>query len=128
MSAIRDHLGIHADALALRGSRTKLLTSNIANAGTPHFKARDFDFTAELARVRSGQETAGTTHPRHLPVSNSGARDPGYRLPVNPSLDGNTVELNVEQVEFAENTLRYVTSLQLLNSKISGLQRAIKGQ
>ena len=128
MSAIRDHLGIHADALAVRETRTKLLASNIANAGTPHFKARDFDFTAALERARSDGGRAGTTHPRHIALGASGAADPGYRVPVNPALDGNTVELNVEQMEFAENTLGYMTSLQLLNGKISGLKRAIKGQ
>jgi flagellar basal-body rod protein FlgB len=69
-----------------------------------------------------------TTHDRHIPTSAAAGTGLGYRQPLNPSMDGNTVELAVEQTEFSENSLRYQTSLQLLNRKISGLTRAIKGE
>lgn len=125
---IRDHLGLHADALMLREKRNNLLTSNIANAATPNFKARDLDFAAEMARA-TGVGSLTTSQSRHFAVGGpAGSGQALYRDPVTPSLDGNTVEMAVEQMEFAENTLRYQTSLALLNRRISGLMTAIKGE
>ena len=103
MNGIRDHFGLHDDALALRSKRNNILASNIANAATPHFKARDIDFEAALAKAMpSGPIT--TTSSNHI---TSGGNSIGgsleYRTPINPSLDGNTVELSVEQMEFSEN-------------------------
>lgn len=122
----RDVIGLHAEALALREQRNGLLASNIANAATPHFKARDIDFDAALASAMGGGGLR-MTEARHLPPEGT-ADSAGYRVPVNQALDGNTVELGVEQMEFAENTLRYQTSLQFLNRRISGLMTAIKGE
>jgi flagellar basal-body rod protein FlgB len=121
-----ESIGLHAQSLMLREKRGEILASNIANAATPNFKARDFDFDAELARASGGFDIARTSS-RHLggALADNGL---GYRVPLNASLDGNTVELPVEQMEFAENTLRYQTSLQLLNRRISGLMTAIKGE
>ena len=128
MSAIREHLGIHADALILRERRGAILTSNIAHAATPGYKARDFDFGAALAAQTGGGELR-TSNARHFSTAAPTGSDAlGYRRPVTPSLDGNTVELSVEQMEFAENSLRYQTSIALLNRKISGLARVIKGE
>jgi flagellar basal-body rod protein FlgB len=104
-----------------------MLASNIAHAATPGYKARDIDFASVLA-AQSGEGGMRATNPMHLRQAKAGAADLAYRQPVNPSLDGNTVELDVEQREFAENTLRYQISLTLLNRKISGLTRAIKGE
>jgi flagellar basal-body rod protein FlgB len=122
----RESIGLHAEALQLRERRNEILASNIANAATPNFKARDFDFEAELGRAM-GTGGPDRTAAGHL---GGGAMDGGlgFRVPVTASLDGNTVELGVEQMEFAENTLRYQTSLQLLNRRISGLMTAIKGE
>lgn len=121
-----ESIGLHAQSLMLREKRGEILASNIANAATPNFKARDLDFEAELARATGGFDLARTA-PGHL---GGGFADAGlgYRVPLNASLDGNTVELPVEQMEFAENTLRYQTSLQFLNRRISGLMTAIKGE
>ena len=127
MTSIRDGLGIHANALALREQRNNILASNIANAATPGFKARDMDFQAELERV-AGNGTMQATNSKHFGTSTISNGQLMYRDPVNPSLDGNTVELGVEQMEFAENALRYQTSLTLLNRKITGLMSAIKGE
>lgn len=113
-----DSIALHANALTLREKRNEILASNIANAATPNFKARDFDFEAELAR-------AGGSGPASLSGDEPAL---GYRVPVNRSLDGNTVELSVEQMEFAENTLRYQSSLSFINRRISGLMSAIKGE
>lgn len=125
--SFRETLALQANALSLREKRNELLASNIANAATPNFKARDFDFDAELARASGGGMAMERTSAGHLGVSVAQG-NVGYRDPVNPSMDGNTVELPVEQMEFAENTLRYQTTLQLLNRRISGLMTAIKGE
>lgn len=126
-ASIRDHLSLHANALTLREQRNGLLASNIANAATPGFKARDFDFHSALAaRIGTGEMRA--TDSRHFAVGTAAGGTVGYRDPVSVGLDGNTVELSVEQMEFAENTMRYQASLTLLNRRISGLTTAIKGE
>jgi flagellar basal-body rod protein FlgB len=99
-------LGIHADALRLRSQRLDIIASNIANAATPGYKARDLDFRAAL----------------------DGATDAlRYRVPVQTSLDGNTVELATEQTAFAENAINYRASLSFLTSRIQTLMAALKG-
>lgn len=128
MEKIADNLAFHASALALRSQRNTVLASNIANAATPGFKARDIDFNQEMRRhERSGPLVV--TDSQHLPtlrpVSPNGFL---YRQPLNPSLDGNTVELNVEQMQFSENTMRYQTTLTFLNNRIAGLMTAIRGE
>ncbi|MBR9649648.1 flagellar basal body rod protein FlgB [Thalassovita aquimarina] len=127
MSAIRDHLNVHAQALQLREQRNGVLASNIANAATPGFKARDIDFTTALNEAIGNSEMA-VTNAGHIPVAGNGGNNMLYRDPTMTSLDGNTVELSVEQMEFAENTLRYQSSLEFLNSKIRGLHQAIRGE
>ena len=128
IGAFRDQLGVHANALVLRERRNEILTSNIANAATPHFKARDIDFAAEYSAAigAGGLEVSHANHIANGTTSASGGIS--YSVPVAPSLDGNTVELATEQMEFAENTLRYQASLQLLNRRISGLMTAIRGE
>lgn len=127
MTSIRDHLGVHAQALMLREQRTEVLASNIANAATPGYKARDFDFASALSNA-IGDGNLATSNSRHIPVGGTQATGLGYRDPINPSLDGNTVEMAVEQMEFSENTIRYQTSLEFLNRKIGGLMTAIRGE
>ena len=127
MTSIRDHIGVHANALILREKRNEMLASNIANAATPHYKARDIDFASELDSV-SGKGDLRTSHTQHMGGAGFGTAHVQYRDPTNASLDGNTVELAVEQMEFSENTVRYQASLQLLNNKIQGLMRAIRGE
>ena len=123
----RNHLNVFASSLTLREQRGEMLASNIANAATPGFKARDINFENVLnGIVGSGEMTVSNS--RHFATSSYAANQAGYRVPTNPSLDGNTVELAVEQMEFAENSLRYQTSLTLLNRRISGLNTAIKGE
>lgn len=128
VNSFRDSLSLHASALSLREERAAVLTSNIANAATPHFKARDLDFGARLAEA-IGQGPMEATHTQHFQTGGTAA--PGglaYRVPVNAALDGNTVDLATEQMEFAENTVQYQASLQLLNRRISGLMTAIRGE
>tara|TARA_A100001011_G_scaffold391467_1_gene477015 strand:- start:948 stop:1334 length:387 start_codon:yes stop_codon:yes gene_type:complete len=128
MAGIKQYLGIHSAALGLRNKKNEIIASNIANAATPNYKARDLDFNSEMSRhLKTGNLT--TTDEKHFslmrPVSHKGV---SFREPLQQSLDGNTVELAVEQMEFSENSIRYSTTLSFLNSKISGLMTAIRGE
>ena len=128
MAGIKQYLEIHSTALSLRNKKNEIIASNIANAATPNYKARDLDFNSEMSRhLKSGNLT--TTNNKHFslmrPVSHKGV---SFREPLQQSLDGNTVELAVEQMEFSENSIKYSTTLSFLNSKISGLMSAIRGE
>ncbi len=122
--------GIHAQALQLRSRRAELLAENLANADTPGYKARDIDFKQVLGAARSHAETLTTTQPDHI---QPGAANPignvhvGFRNPLQPSLDGNTVDVQVEQAAFARNAVDYQTSLTILGGRIRSLLTAIKG-
>ncbi len=105
--------GIHGDALQLRSRRMELLASNIANAATPGYKARDLDFAGALAASEAGRPVDAAIR---------------YRQPVMPSLDGNTVEMGVEQTAFAQNAVDYATSLELVRGKVDTVRRALRGE
>lgn len=131
--SIDQYFGVHQQALALRSQRNTVLANNIANADTPGFKARDFDFKAALAEA-SGQAAGGerikVTNNRHLGGGSGSAGGPGpllYRVPMQPSQDGNTVETDREQAAFAENAVRYQASLQFLNNRIQSMINVLKG-
>lgn len=122
-------LGIHPQALALRGRRAEVLAANLANTDTPGYKARDFDFQAVLNNEIPSMRLA-TTQATHV-QSETGlvtSTQMQYRIPMQPSLDGNTVDTQLEYSNFAANSLEYQTSLRFLNSRIQGLMLAIKGQ
>jgi flagellar basal-body rod protein FlgB len=108
--------GIHAAALELRSQRMGLITSNIANAATPGYKAKDIDFASALKAKMSGMTTDGAAGAATL-----------YRVPVMPSLDGNTVELPTEQIAFTENAVGYSATLSFIRGRVDTLTRAIKG-
>lgn len=132
MSLIDRAFSIHDDALMLRSQRAGILASNIANADTPNYKARDMDFAAMLQRVQQHQEpgmSLSRTSERHIAASDLVLEgEIRYRNPLAPALDGNTVDMQMEQSRFAENALQYQTSLTFLNGKIRSLKLAIKGQ
>ncbi len=109
--------GIHGAALEVRSQRMGMLTSNIANAATPGYKARDIDFAAALDARLTGQNADRAA---------SGALR--YRIPVMPSLDGNTVELANEQMAFAENAVAYSATLSFVQGKVNTVTRALKGE
>lgn len=124
-------LGDMPAQLALYGKRSTVLASNIANADTPGFKARDIDFRTVLAAADAGQQVSlKTTQAGHISVAGNGPAGAEllYRTPVQPSLDGNTVNTQVEQAEFTENAVRYQSTLTFLNGKFRGLKLAIKGE
>lgn len=111
--------GIHAAALELRSQRMGVLASNIANAATPGYKARDIDFGAALD-ARLERDRGGAVRPSEPDLI--------YRQPTMPSLDGNTVELGREQVAFAENALAYSATLSFVQGKVNTITRALKGE
>ena len=123
-------LGALPEHLSLYGKRSSLLASNLANADTPGFKARDIDFQAALQRAAGNQLAVRTTHRSHLGGSASAYSDPEllYRVPMQPSLDGNSVDSQVEQAQFAENAVRYQSTLTFLSGKFRSLRLAIKGE
>jgi len=128
-------LGVHADALLLRGKRAEVLANNIANADTPNYKARDFDFAAVLdkqmgyANEMSSVKVA-TTQAGHMSgfVDPDMAADLMFTRPIQPSIDGNTVEVQEEMAKYTDNALRYQASFRFLNDKFTGLKNAIKGE
>jgi flagellar basal-body rod protein FlgB len=128
-------LGIHQKALALRSQRAEVLASNIANADTPGYKAREIDFKAALADANMKSSDAkfngslARTHPKHISINT--AANTGevlYRVPNQPSLDGNTVDGLIEKTAFAENALHYQASLTFLDGKFKGMMAALKGE
>jgi flagellar basal-body rod protein FlgB len=111
--------GIHGAALTLRSQRMGVIASNIANAATPGYKARDIDFNAALdARLGNARGRA----------SLGGETQLVYRQPTMPSLDGNTVELNREQVAFAENAVAYSATLSFVQGRVNTITRALTGE
>ncbi|ATY33026.1 flagellar basal body rod protein FlgB [Sphingomonas psychrotolerans] len=110
--------GVHGAALAVRSQRMGVLASNIANASTPGYKAKDVDFQTALAAI----ETPGGSSDAAMDAATL------YRVPLQPSQDGNTVELATEQTAFAENAVAYQTTLSFLNGRISTITRALRGE
>ena len=138
MASLDPIFGIHADAMNVQRRRMEVLSANIANADTPGFKARDVDFAAALSSAAKGSTTSAprqlTTDARHIPLTlnNIGGLNDGsqlaYRVATQPSVDGNTVDVQVEQAKFADAALHYQASLQFADGRIRGLMTAITGQ
>lgn len=110
--------GVHGAALEVRSQRMGLLASNIANAATPGYKAKDIDFSQAL----SAAESDGSFDTRAMQAATR------FRVPLEPSMDGNTVDLSTEQTAFAENAVAYQTTLSFLNGRIGQITRALKGE
>ena len=130
-SKLDNALNFHQTALSLRTSRQEMLSSNIANADTPNFKAKDIDFTNVLRDVLSSStKTQGltTTSAMHInPESGSIANTQSmYRVPQQPSADGNTVDMDTERTQFAENSLKYDASITFVSGRIKGLLSALQ--
>lgn len=127
--------GIHEQALQVRTKRAELLASNLANADTPSFKAKDLDFSAALKDASSGMKGS---HSSEMKVTNSRHIGGGemsstsqylmYRQSTQPSLDGNTVETHIEKAKFMENAMQQQATLEFINGKISGIRGALRGE
>ncbi len=122
--------GIHEQALMLHGQRLGVLATNMANSDTPNYKARDIDFSAVLSHTDEAPLALAVTKAAHITFNDGGApaSDLKYRNPYQASLDGNTVEMPVEQAAFSENNVRYQASLNFINMRIAELTLAINGQ
>ncbi len=123
-------LGVHEQALQFKVKRSEVLAQNLINADTPNYKARDIDFKSVLNNEQASSNTRlHATNKRHIAPSNL-SFDPQlkYRNPLQPSLDGNTVDEQVEMTKFAKNTMDFQASFQFLNGKFKGLRNAIKGE
>jgi len=128
--SLNDALDLHAQALQLRSRRAEILASNMANADTPNYKTRDIDFSAVLKDAQNPESHLMTTNQHHIKTISS---EPSkvelmYRVPYQPSLDGNTVETEVEQAQFADNAVQYQAAFTLLNGRIKSLMTAIRGE
>ena len=132
-----DYLRFQETALSLRAQRQEVLASNIANADTPNYKARDFDFANALqgALTRASgpatplATTAGAHFPRGAADGNSLADGTPlqYRVPSQTSADGNTVDMDAERNQFADNAVRYEAGITMINHQIRAMLAAIQG-
>ena len=128
-----DTMRFHQTALNARAYRQQVIASNIANADTPNFKARDVDFRAALAGALGGKTAdiaMKTTSARHIAGAVSGTFDASlkYRNEEQGAVDGNTVNMDVERAAFAENSVQYQASVTFINGLLTSMQRAVQGQ
>ena len=131
-----DYLRFNQTALSLRSQRQQVLASNIANADTPGYKARDIDFASALqgvmARTTPPAGVLNATAAAHIGVAGNPDMLPDgtalqYRGVVQGAVDGNTVDMDVERNQFADNAVRYEASITLLNQQIRAMMAAIQG-
>lgn len=128
-TSINNIFGIHEQALVVRAKRAEVLAANIANADTPGYKARDIEFKTVMQQVQQPAATLKVTHSQHIGNQTGGVHAAlAYRIPSQPSLDGNTVEVQAEQARFAQNALDYQASVQFVNGKISSYLSALRGE
>lgn len=133
VNKLDDLMRFHQTALSLRSARQELLASNIANADTPNYKAKDVNFASALQNALAGTSTelpVVRTSPQHL-EGNAGGSILGapvmYRKPIQPSADGNTVDMDVERAQFADNALRYEASVRFVSEQMKSMLTAIQG-
>lgn len=123
-----NEFAVHGRALGIASQRLGLLADNIANADTPGYKARDVDFKAAMQSAGTDSPPMQVTHARHISLGGAGTQaDVMYRVPEQPSMDGNTVDAQKETGAVAETAVRYQATLTFLNAKIRGLRLAITG-
>lgn len=121
-------LGVHEGALLYRARRMEVLAANLANADTPRYQARDLTFSAVLDERLGAARQLATTDARHIRIDPLASRDLlQYRVPHQPSLDGNTVEADLELARYAENAVSYQASLLFASGKINTLRTALTG-
>ncbi|WP_286233310.1 flagellar basal body rod protein FlgB [Thalassotalea sediminis] len=121
--------GIHPDSLRVRSQNAEVIAGNIANADTPGYKSKGMDFKAALAQAASRQQSGmSRTHEKHFDVRGELNNNVDFRVPNQPDTgDGNTVDVQMERNLYLDNSMHYQASLQFMNSKISGLKKALGG-
>ncbi|MFV0371264.1 MAG: flagellar basal body rod protein FlgB [Azonexus sp.] len=133
MNAIQRHVGVYNQALDLRAQRHQVLASNIANADTPNYKARDFDFAGAMQQAmggrigESGLDMARTNKGHLAGEAGMGFPHLQYRTETQSSVDGNTVNMDVERNQIADNAIQYQILTQLIGDKFKGLRTAMSG-
>ena len=132
MQRLTDALNFQTQALVLRAERQRLIASNIANADTPGYAARDMDFARAL-REATGQASAvatQATQPRHIPLAGGARAEPQllYTRPAQSNLDGNSVDMDRERASFADNSVKYEATLRFINHDVRTMLSAITGQ
>lgn len=131
MATLDQHLSVFSQAMNLRSQRHQVLASNIANADTPQYKARDFNFETAMQNAMSGRMNAGgvalaQTSAGHIGGgSASGAAAVQYRKETQSAVDGNTVDMDVERSQIAENAMQYQILTQLISEKFKGIRSAL---
>lgn len=133
LSKLDNAFSFQEQVLSLRANRQQILAGNIANADTPHYKARDFDFSAALKDAVAGRSGGSlplaSTSGRHLQGSaDSAPARLMYRKETQSSVDGNTVDMDVERAQFAENAIQYEAGITFISGQIKTLMSAIQGQ
>jgi flagellar basal-body rod protein FlgB len=132
LEKLEQALAFQRHALEVQARRQQLIASNIANADTPGYKARDLDFRAALSKAQSSRSVPRLekTDPDHLSVESDGplAEYEGYRTEVQSAVDGNTVDMDQERTAFAETAFHYEASLNFINRLLKGMRTAITGQ
>ncbi|MEL0138699.1 MAG: flagellar basal body rod protein FlgB [Halieaceae bacterium] len=121
--------GVHADALTLKARRMEVLSGNIANADTPGYKAKDVDFRSVLG-WQLGIGTLRATHGNHYRGPGDSKENAGevFTIPYNPSVDGNTVEIGLEQAKYGKAAVEYQATLDFLQGRVTAYKRALKGE
>lgn len=128
MDILSNAFGVHEKALRVRNDRMEVLARNIANADTPHFKSRELDFKSVMQKVVPG-ETMAATHTQHFAVDDPAPDDDGmrFRVPFNASVDGNTVEISVEQAKYGKAAADYQATLSFLENRVGSIRKALRG-
>ena len=131
MNILDNAFTMHETSLKVRTQRLETLAKNIANSETPHFKAQDLDFKSVYKNV-ANKEMRGmaTTNAKHFPIDEgpSTAEALKYRIPFNASVDGNTVEISVEQAQYGKAAADYRASMMFTENTTSGIKRALRGE
>lgn len=132
LNKLTSTLDFHGQALALRSERQRLIASNIANADTPNYVARDLDFASALKQATGVQQGAAlkATQPGHLALGGTDAAVQGnlvYATPSQTNLDRNTVDMDRERANFADNSVRYEATLRFINGNVRTMLDAIRG-
>lgn len=131
MATLEQQLSVFSQAMNLRSQRHQVLASNIANADTPHYKARDFNFETAMQNAMAGRQNAGgvalaRTAAGHIAGgASSGAAAVQYRKETQSAVDGNTVDMDVERAQIAENAMQYQILTQLIGDKFKGIRSAL---
>jgi flagellar basal-body rod protein FlgB len=129
MEILKNALGIHEKALRVRNDRMELLARNIANADTPHFKARELDFKTVMSKMQPSDPLLNT-HQSHFATDEPSKEDDGmrYRVPFSASMDGNTVEMSVEQAKYGKAAADYQATVSFLENRVGSIRKALRGE